>query len=66
MALLAKFLAVREPNLKYLALENMSRLAEVPAVVDTVSRWAGGWRALGEWRAGVAPWHLGVWPPHSS
>lgn len=38
VALLAKFLAVREPNLKYLALENMSRLAEVPAVVDTVSR----------------------------
>lgn len=26
---------VREPNLKYLALENMARLAEVPAVVDT-------------------------------
>jgi hypothetical protein len=25
---------VREPNLKYLALENMTRLAEVPAVVD--------------------------------
>lgn len=29
---------MREPNLKYLALENMARLAEVPAVVDT-----GGW-----------------------
>ncbi len=28
-------LQVREPNLKYLALENMARLAEVPAVVDT-------------------------------
>jgi len=35
VALLAKFLSVREPNLKYLALENMARLAEVPAVVDT-------------------------------
>ena len=40
---------MREPNLKYLALENMARLAEVPAVVDTgagrsrsrrCSRWA--------------------------
>lgn len=38
VALLAKFLAVREPNLKYLALENMVRLAEVPAVVDAVAR----------------------------
>lgn len=38
MALLAKFLSVREPNLKYLALENMARLAEVPAVVDTGAR----------------------------
>lgn len=38
VALLAKFLTVREPNLKYLALENMVRLAEVPAVVDTVAR----------------------------
>ena len=38
VALLAKFLSVREPNLKYLALENMARLAEVPAVVDT-SEW---------------------------
>ncbi|PRW60941.1 AP-2 complex subunit alpha-1-like [Chlorella sorokiniana] len=38
VALLAKFLSVREPNLKYLALENMARLAEVPAVVDTVNR----------------------------
>lgn len=41
VALLAKFLSVREPNLKYLALENMARLAEVPAVVDT-GGWAGG------------------------
>jgi hypothetical protein len=38
-ALLAKFLAVREPNLRYLALESMTRLAEVPAVAETVSRW---------------------------
>lgn len=41
VSLLAKFLSVREPNLKYLALENMVR---------HVSRWAPrqqGWRA---WR----------------
>lgn len=33
---------VREPNLKYLALENMARLAEVPAVVDT-GVWGRSW-----------------------
>ena len=49
VALLAKFLTVREPNLKYLALENLGRLAEVPAVVDTGGRGTrGGRAAMGE------------------
>ena len=48
VALLAKFLSVREPNLKYLALENMARLAEVPAVVDTgAGRGRGWWQGAG-------------------
>lgn len=29
---------VREPNIKYLGLENMCRLAEVPAVIDAIHR----------------------------
>ncbi len=40
MALLGKFISVREPNIKYLGLENMVRLAEVPAVAETVNRCA--------------------------
>ena len=38
--LLGKFISVREPNIKYLGLENMVRLAEVPAVNDVISRCA--------------------------
>ena len=38
VSLLGKFISVREPNIKYLGLENMVRLAEVPAVADTISR----------------------------
>lgn len=40
VGLLGKFISVREPNIKYLGLENMVRLAEVPAVNDTISRCA--------------------------
>ena len=36
--MLGKFVSVREPNIKYLGLENMVRLAEVPAVTETVNR----------------------------
>ncbi|KAK9806309.1 hypothetical protein WJX72_009579 [[Myrmecia] bisecta] len=38
VSLLGKFISVREPNIKYLGLENMVRLAEVPAVNDTIVR----------------------------
>ena len=38
--MLGKFISVREPNIKYLGLENMVRLAEVPAVADTINRCA--------------------------
>ena len=38
VSLLAKFINVREPNIKYLGLENMVRLAEIPAVNDVISR----------------------------
>lgn len=38
VALLARFISVREPNIKYLGLENLVRLAEVPAVADTIAR----------------------------
>lgn len=40
VGLLGKFISVREPNIKYLGLENMVRLAEVPAVNDAIVRWA--------------------------
>jgi signal transduction histidine kinase len=40
VSLLGKFISVREPNIKYLGLENMVRLAEVPAVIDTIHRLA--------------------------
>ena len=40
VALLARFISVREPNIKYLGLENLVRLAEVPAVADTIARCA--------------------------
>lgn len=40
VALLGKFISVREPNIKYLGLENMVRLAEVPAVQDIIARCA--------------------------
>lgn len=39
VALLGKFIGLRDPNLKYLGLENMVRLAGVPAVMETVNRW---------------------------
>jgi len=39
VSLLGKFISVREPNIKYLGLENMVRLAEVPAVIDTIHRY---------------------------
>lgn len=38
VAMLGKFISVREPNIRYLGLENMVRLAGVPAVVDAVQR----------------------------
>lgn len=38
VALLARFLAVREPNLRYLALEALARLAAVPEVGEAVAR----------------------------
>ncbi|KAK9841331.1 hypothetical protein WJX74_004023 [Apatococcus lobatus] len=38
VGLLGKFISVREPNIKYLGLENMVRLAEVPAVNDAIVR----------------------------
>ena len=36
--MLGKFISVREPNIKYLGLENMVRLAEVPAVSEAINR----------------------------
>ncbi len=39
VGLLGKFISVREPNIKYLGLENMVRLAEVPAVNDAIVRY---------------------------
>ena len=52
---------VREPNLKYLALENMARLAEVPAVVDTGGCWTAlGWAGL--WSGVAAPAAMGREP----
>lgn len=63
VALLAKFLSVREPNLKYLALENMARLAEVPAVVDTGGRGGAGrvrwWQWWCGWAEGVVLGRVG-------
>ena len=38
VAILARFLSVRESNLKYLALENMARLAQAPEVGEAVAR----------------------------
>ena len=36
VGMLGRFLSVREPNLRCLAMDNMARLAEVPAVVEAV------------------------------
>ena len=47
MSLLGKFISVREPNIKYLGLENMVRLAEVPAVADTINRYPSSSLLLG-------------------
>ena len=38
VSMLGKFISVREPNIKYLGLENLVRLAEVPAVADVLAR----------------------------
>lgn len=38
LGLLARFLTVREANLRYLALENMGRLAQAPEVAEAVAR----------------------------
>ena len=38
VGMLGKFISVREPNIKYLGLENMVRLAEVPAVSEAINR----------------------------
>src|SRR5689334_5514862 len=38
-ALLAKFISTREPNIKYLGLETLMRLVEVPAVAETIDKW---------------------------
>jgi hypothetical protein len=46
VGLLGRFIGVREPNLKYLGLENMVRLAEVPAVMETVSKCAADAQTL--------------------
>lgn len=35
-ALLGKFLSAREPNIRYLALENMARLAALPEMLAAV------------------------------
>lgn len=36
--LLGKFISTREPNIKYLGLETLMRLVEVPAVVETIDK----------------------------
>ena len=36
--LLGKFIGMREPNIKYLGLESLMRLAEVPAVAETIDK----------------------------
>lgn len=38
VAHVGKFLAVNDPNIKYLALENMSRLALVPEMLEAIRR----------------------------
>lgn len=38
VALLGKFLMINEPNIKYLALENMSRLALIPEMLEAINR----------------------------
>ncbi|GMH38541.1 hypothetical protein BSKO_06425 [Bryopsis sp. KO-2023] len=38
VALLGKFLMINEPNIKYLALENMSRLALIPEMLEAITR----------------------------
>ena len=38
VALLGKFLTMSDPNIKYLALENMSRLALVPEMLEAIKR----------------------------
>ena len=46
VGMLGKFISVREPNIKYLGLENMVRLAEVPAVSEAINRRAGNPKTL--------------------
>jgi len=36
--LLGRFISMREPNIKYLGLESLMRLAEVPAVAETIDK----------------------------
>jgi len=38
VALLGKFIAVREPNIRYLGLENMSRMSMVPEMMESIRR----------------------------
>jgi len=38
--LLGRFISMREPNIKYLGLESLMRLAEVPAVAETIDKCA--------------------------
>lgn len=38
VALLGKFLSTSDPNVKYLALENMSRLALIPEMLEAIKR----------------------------
>lgn len=38
--LLGKFIGMREPNLKYLGLESLMRLVDVPAVAETINKCA--------------------------
>ncbi len=38
VSLLGKFIVVKEPNIRYLALENMSRLSLVPEMMDAIKK----------------------------
>jgi hypothetical protein len=71
-ALLAKFISTREPNIKYLGLETLMRLVEVPAVVETIDKWGPCFVLLSHftsflllltqaWRSSCAWWMCQPW-----